>query len=340
MKIFMIGGTGLLGSAAATELIERGHEVSTISLPPLPEGANLPKEMKIHLGNYMELSDAELSKYLKGCDGLVFAAGVDERVKGPPPIYDLFEKYNITPLKRLLALAKESGIKRTVILGSYFSHFAKTRPELELAKHNPYIRSRIDQENMAFSFADDKFHVAILELPYIFGVQPGRKPVWTFLVEMLRDMKGVTLYPKGGTTMVTVRQVGEAIAGAIEQPSNKNAIAWPIGWYNMTWKELLTIMQNYMGLSGRKIFTIPKWMFNLNLKKMEKQEQANNIESGLSLKKLSDIQYSEFFIDKSAGCVQLGVTPDDIDRAIGDSVKLSLEALDQKDAKLVDMKGE
>ena len=47
MKVFMIGGTGLLGSQAAKELIARGHEVSSIALPPLPEGALLPPEMKL-----------------------------------------------------------------------------------------------------------------------------------------------------------------------------------------------------------------------------------------------------------------------------------------------------
>ena len=47
MKVFMIGGTGLLGSQAAKELISRGHEVTSIALPPLPSGAVLPPEMKI-----------------------------------------------------------------------------------------------------------------------------------------------------------------------------------------------------------------------------------------------------------------------------------------------------
>ena len=38
MKIFMIGGTGLLGCEAATTLIKRGHQVKSVALPPLPEG--------------------------------------------------------------------------------------------------------------------------------------------------------------------------------------------------------------------------------------------------------------------------------------------------------------
>ena len=38
MKVFMIGGTGLLGSEAAKVLIARGHDVTAMALPPLPEG--------------------------------------------------------------------------------------------------------------------------------------------------------------------------------------------------------------------------------------------------------------------------------------------------------------
>ena len=56
MKVFMIGGTGLLGSEAARVLIERGHEVTSVALPPLPQGAVLPAEMKIEYGNYLEFN--------------------------------------------------------------------------------------------------------------------------------------------------------------------------------------------------------------------------------------------------------------------------------------------
>lgn len=181
MKIFIIGGTGLIGSAAAGELIARGHEVYSIALPPLPEGAVLPEKMKIEFGNYLEMDDDELRSRMQGMDGFVFAAGVDERVEGKAPVYELYRKYNIDPVKRLLRIAKECGVKHTVILGSYFSYFAKIHPERKLTEYHPYIRSRIDQEDAALSFADSDFDVAVLELPYIFGAQPGRKPVWVFL---------------------------------------------------------------------------------------------------------------------------------------------------------------
>ncbi len=173
MKVFMVGGTGLLGSEAAHELMARGHEAATLALPPLPEGATLPPEMKIEFGNCLEMSDDELKAHFCGCDAFIFAAGVDERVEGPAPSYDLYKKFNIDPIKRLLPPAKECGVKHAAICGSHFAYLAKTRPDMELTKRHPYIRSRIKQEEAAMSFADDSFDVAVLELPCIFGTQAG-----------------------------------------------------------------------------------------------------------------------------------------------------------------------
>ncbi len=337
MKVFMIGGTGLLGSEAAKELIARGHEVLSLALPPIPEGAQLPKEMKIEFGNFMDMDDETLSRYLRGCEGFVFAAGVDERVEGPAPIYDMFKRFNITALERLLRLAKECGVKHAAICGSYFSYFAKAWPEKELTKWHPYIRSRVDQETMAMSYADDNFDVAVLELPYIFGTQPGRKPVWVFLVEQIRSMKNKTMYPKGGTAMVTVHQVGEALAGAIER--NKGGNCYPIGYYNLTWVEMLRIAHKYMGTPDKKIVTIPNWMYALGGKQIMKQQKKAGHEGGLNMVKFTDLMCSNTFIDKSLGCAPLGVQPDDIDAAIGQSIQLCLDLLDGK-TKAIDMKGE
>ena len=338
MKIFMIGGTGLLGSEAARELIRRGHEVSSIALPPLPKGAVLPPEMKIEYGNYLEMTDEEIRKHFKGCEGFVFAAGVDERVEGPAPIYDLFKKYNIDPLKRLLKIAKECGVKHVVILGSYFSYFAKEWKNLNLTKYHPYIRSRIDQEEVAMSFAGKDFDVAVLELPYIFGTQPGRKPVWVFLVESIRSMKNATLWPKGGSAMVTVKQVGQAIAGAIER--NKGGKCYPIGYYNLTWKEMLVICHKHLGCPDKKIKTIPDWMYAIGGWQIKKKQKKEGKQGGLDMVKFTKLQCSNQFIDKSLGCDFLGVREDDIDAAIGDSIRLCVDILDNKAKDIVAMKGE
>ena len=337
MKVFMIGGTGLLGSEGAWELIRRGHAVSSIALPPIPTGAQLPPEMEIQFGNYLEMSDDEVRNHMAGCEGFVFAAGVDERIEGPAPIYEMFKKYNITPLERLLRIAKESGVKHAVICGSYFAYFDRIWPEKHLYDNHPYIRSRVDQANMALSFADSSFDVAMLELPYIFGTQPGRKPVWVFLVEQIRGMKNVTMYPKGGTTMVTVRQVGQCIASALER--NKGGRNYPVGYYNLTWKEMLRIIHKYMGYPDRKILTIPNWMYVMGMKNIVKQQKAAGHEAGLNMVKFVDVMCANAFIDKDTIVNEFGVQPDDIDAAIGESIKLCLDILNDK-AKVVEMRGE
>ena len=56
----MIGGTGLLGSAAAQIFVDRGNEIKTLALPPLPEGAPLPKEMEIVFQDANKLTDDEM----------------------------------------------------------------------------------------------------------------------------------------------------------------------------------------------------------------------------------------------------------------------------------------
>lgn len=336
MKIFMIGGTGLLGSAAAFELIKRGHEVKTLSLAPLPKGAPMPKEMGIVFGNYLEATEEELKSYFADCDCFVFAAGVDERIEFPPPVYDSYAKYNIKPLEIIMKVAKECGVKKAIIMGSYFSYFAKEFPEMRLAEKHPYIRSRIDQENLALSFADKNMSVAVLELPYIFGTQPGRQPVWTILVEQIQAMPKKTMWSTGGTTMVTVKQVAETVAGALELAEGAKTI--PVGWYNMQWKDFLNIVHDAMGTPEREIGTVPKFLFKLFSRGRRKSNKQHNIESGLDPVHYADIMYMETFIDKKY-IQELGVKDDNIKVAIFDSIKLSVDALSGK-KELLGMKGE
>ncbi len=339
MKVFMIGGTGLLGCEAARIFIERGHDVTSVALPPLPQGAPIPEAMHLEFCNIYEKSDDEIKEFLKGMDCFVFAAGVDERVEFKAPVYDSYYKFNIAPIKRILPLCKEVGVKKAVILGSYFSYLAKEKPEMKLTEKHPYIRSRIDQENIAFSFADDNFDVSVLELPYIFGTQPGRKPVWVILIEQLRRMDKLpcTLYPAGGTAMLTVRQVGEVIVGAAER--SKGAKAWPISMYNLTWKEFLKIVYDARGMgANRKIISIPPWMMKMGLGSVVKDYKARGVDSGIDPMGLPDIMDLNLFIpDRYAK--ELGATDDDIKAAIFDSIKVSV-ASDEGKVQLLGMKGE
>jgi nucleoside-diphosphate-sugar epimerase len=303
-----------LGSAAAEELIARGHEVRAIALPPVPEGAQLPVRMEFNFKDYLMLTDDEIRECFCGYEGFVFAA----------------DKFNVTSLEKLLHLAKESGIKHTVICGSYFSYFDRKWPHLELSRWHPYIKSHREREETALSFADDNFNVAVLEFPYIFGVQRGCEPVWTIIVKALRGMKGVTMYPKGGTTMVTRNQAAQAIAGALEK--TKGGKIWPIGCYNMPWKDFLTIVHKNMGMPERLVLTIPNWLIKPEMKYIEKKlrEGDDKIGNKFYLPKFLDIHSAQTYIDRIHGCNPLGVIDDDIENEIGEAIRLSVDFIDGK----------
>ncbi len=339
MKVFMIGGTGLLGCEAATTLIKRGHQVTTVALPPLPEGAPIPEEMEIIFGDINKKSDEEIEAMLKGADVFVFAAGVDERVEFPAPVLEKYYQYNIAPLERIFPLCKKAGVKRAVVLGSYFAYLHKIRPEMKLTERNPYMKSRMDQEKVCEDAADENFSTCVLELPYIFGTQPGRKPVWVILIEQIKRMDKLpcTLYPKGGTAMLTVRQVGEVIVGAAEK--SKGAKAWPIGMYNMTWSEFLKIVYAARGMGeNRKIIGIPPWMMRMGLGGVVKEYKEKGIDSGIDPMGLPEIMDINLFIDRKYS-EELGATEDDIKAAIYDSIKVSVASYEGK-VKLLEMKGE
>lgn len=337
MKISIIGGTGLLGLAGAKELIKRGHQVKSMALPPIPQGTDIPEQMQLTFGDYMKMKDNELRDFFEGSDGFVFAAGIDERIKlkQGESAYEIFKKYNNIPLERILAIAKECGVKTVVILGSYFSYFAKKWKHLELEKHHPYIRSRIEQERIALSFANEQMQVAILELPYIFGAQKGRKPVWMFIAEMIKTSKGnKIMYPKGGTTMVTVKQVGEAIAGAIE--NNKGGNTYPVGWFNLKWSSWLKIFAEGMGYT-KEIITIPNFLYKMNANKMAKSLKISGMDSGLEMVEFVKVMTADTFIDKDIIEKELGVTEDNIEKEIKETAKLCMEILDNE-IDVVDMK--
>jgi hypothetical protein len=134
----------------------------------------------------------------------------------------------------------------------------------------------------------------MLELPYIFGVQPGRKPVWVFLVEQLRKMKWKTYYPSGGTTMITANQVGKLVANVLEKPDGAKII--PVGYYNLTWIEMLEVFHKAMSMD-RKIISIPKWIYKIGLSHLKRKYKKRGIEPGLELVGLAEIMTRNAFID-------------------------------------------
>jgi dihydroflavonol-4-reductase len=224
-------------------------------------------------------------------------------------------------------------VKKAIVLGSYFTYFAKKWSFLDLEKKHPYIESRIKQEQLALSFSDEKMIVSVFELPYIFGVEQGRKPVWSMFIDMFEKPK-IIFFPKGGTTMMTINQVGTSIKNWCEQANQSELI--PMGYYQKTWKEMIRIMLSAMGKPHKRIITLPNFLVQIGLNRRAKKDKKDGIISGLDPRHLLEILSRKAYIDKSY-MVNLGVVDDDIDQAIYDSIAYALIIKNQA-REVLDMK--
>ncbi len=318
MKVFILGGTGFLGYYATQELLSRGHQVRTLALPPAPPEGLLPPEVSVSIGDFNALSDQEVIALFEGYDGVVFAAGADDRVTPKAPASEFFYHANVVSAQRFFRLARAAGVRRGVLLSSYFAHFARIWPEMKLAEHHPYIRSRLEQEDAVLAASGDGLEVMILELPYIFGQMPGRIPIWKPLVDYVHWPLPWVFYPKGGSAMVSVEHVAEAIAGALEQGEGQTR--YLIGDENLTWQEFLTRLASAAGWR-KKVISLPTWIVRIGLFGVQILHKLQGREGGLDPVSFIDLQTRNTFFDPIPAQIALGFSGGGLDPAFKETVK-------------------
>lgn len=314
-NVLVIGGGGFLGIHAIRELRRRGHSVTSFGSSYFPPEQTADAGIRIVQANLNNLDDVALLELLQGHTALVFAAGADDRQTSKRPSYPYFYAGNVTILERLLQLGKTVGINRAVVLGSYFTYFNRLWPHLELTKHHPYIRSRVEQQRVAFETAPE-MDISFLELPYIFGSAPGKVPLWLPLVNYLRSSK-LIFYTQGGTACISAQSVGQAIAGALEN-STGHAL-YPIGEENLSWPEMLGRLARADGREVR-VIGLPNPLLGPILKGVWLMHRLQGKESGLDPRRLLDLQGANTFLDTAESRAKLGYRTGLLDEAFAQTV--------------------
>jgi nucleoside-diphosphate-sugar epimerase len=309
MKILIIGGNGLLGTYAVREAIKHGHIVTIVS-----RGNNhIPEELENSvtniIGNVYDMQDDDIKKVMIGQDAVVYSLGIDDREMQKRPAYEAFHYDHVTVCMKIVKSAKECGVKKFVVYGSYFTFFDKEYPELKLAEKNVYIRTRSEQKEAVLAESTLEFETYVFELPYIIGYLPGKVPPWTFIFSLLeKGRKHVFFFNKGGTAVVTSHQVAQATIGAIEQGIGGKA--YPIVGSNYTWRDFADIYFNVTG-QRKKIIGIPKILFALYGVIDSFILLFRNKERGLSIGNYATLQYKDAFIDPSISMKALKYLDDD-----------------------------
>lgn len=295
MKIIVLGGTGFLGYFTIKSALQRGHQVTSLSIDDIDSSKLFPKDVEIRFGNIFKMSEDELVEEMKGFDGMIYSIGPDDRTTPPAPSYEFFHLRLVDYCAKCFRAAERAGVKKAVCYNSYFAYFARKLPDLKLTEHHPYIKARVEQAETLLKQAKN-MEVIILELPYIFGHEEGRVPIWktTFLDRYAYGKKTI-LFSKGGSTMIAAEHVGEAGIGALEY--GKGGERYPIGDENKTFRWMLDQMTTELLGKPRRVIMPPTWLTVLGASHMKKEDKKKGLESGLDYKYLlKDLMSRNLFI--------------------------------------------
>lgn len=319
MKIIIVGGTGFLGYHALLVALHRGYSVDTLAIDDIELGEWYPKEVNVRYGNIFEISEEDLKKHFTGYDAMIYAVGPDDRVTPPAPAYEFFHSRLVVACEKAVTAARKAGVKKCVILNSYFAYFDRIWPEKELSKHHPYIRCRVEQSERAVSAGGNKMSVIILELPYIFGSMPNRIPLWkdVFLDGFIKSK--IIFFPKGGTNMIAAEHVGEAIIGALE--NGMHGRRYTVGDENHSYNEMLDMMFSALGMH-KKIINIPRFIAVIAGIIIKRRWKKKGLEGGLDTRYLMrDILTCNLFFDPSGTAEKMGYKRGGLEESIISTMK-------------------
>jgi dihydroflavonol-4-reductase len=299
MKVLVVGASGFVGQHIADQLRRRDHAVTAV--------ARSRREGIDHALDATTASVADVRVLLAGHDAIVFAAGVDDREVRRAPAYPAFQRGNVEPVVRLLTAAREEGLTRAVIVGSYYTHFHRRHPDWQLAATHPYIRSRVEQARAGREAAGPHLPVAMLELPFVFGRAADRIPNWAGPLGSWVRSRSPLFAPVGGTAATAVVSVGEAAVAALESASGEDV---PVVDENITWHDMISRVAVAAG-RPQPVRRLPSTVVRGALRLTGLTHTMTRKQSGLDPRGLADLLLRELFIERG--------TPRSIDAAIAET---------------------
>lgn len=325
MRVMVLGGTGLLGHETVRVLLERGHEVTLLARHSPPQSLTALRDLPVVIADAVTTQPDEFAHLLSGFDAAVYAMGPDDRTTHEGEADAFFETHLFGATERLVEGARLAGVGQVVLMGSYFTTWARMRPDLDLAAHHPYVRARLAQSARAFAAGGGRAaggtDVMVLEIPYVFGSIPGQVPHWKRLLFDVVRKGPVALFLDGGTSVVSSRQVGEAAVGALEHGSHGGQ--YPLADVDWTYHELATRIRSALGKS-RLVVDVPGWLVAPGVKLLGRRWGMTGQSAGLDPSHIvPDILSQQIYVDGAGSRAVLGWTPGGVPEALIDTLRAS-----------------
>ena len=150
----VIGANGFLGSHVTRQLVANGHEVRAMVRPNAMTIGIDDLPVKRFLGDIWD--DETLSEAMAGVDDVYYCV-VDARgwLSDPAPLF----RTNVDGTRNVLEVAKDAGLHRFIYTSSYVTvgrrreHVASEDDVINDRGLTPYVRSRVQAENIVLQYA-------------------------------------------------------------------------------------------------------------------------------------------------------------------------------------------
>jgi dihydroflavonol-4-reductase len=315
-KVLVTGANGLLATNTINELIENGYFVKALVRNKNKFILADKKNIEVVEGDITDYSSIEFA--IKDCEFIIHTAA---KTKQGLSNYHDYSNVNILGTENLFTAAIKNGVKKIVHVSTsnVFGFGTIVNPGNETIKikkpfsDSLYVISKVNSQNLAFSFSD-KIEIVVVNPTFIIGAY-DQKPSSGRII-LLGHNKKVIFYPPGGKNFVDVKDVAKGIVSALEIGKNKEA--YILSGENLSYIQFFRKLS--MHSEKKPVFIkIPCFILILigafgNLLKFL------GIENETTLTNMRILCVDNYYTNKKTK-VALNIKFNGIDEAIGDAIK-------------------
>ena len=234
MKVFVTGGSGVVGRAAVENLLAAGHEVRLFCRGAEHAGRQWAGPVEVCAGSVTAPTD--IHGAAEGCEAVLHLAGI--AAEDPPEA--TYERVNVEGTRRVLAEAERAGADRFV----YVSSLGADRG------HTAYHRSKREAEALVRDFGGSWL---IVRPGNVYG--PGDKMI-SELLKMVRTFPVIPTVEAGEEEFqpIFAPDLGQALARAVEAGDPRHTTVEVAGPDRLTANHLLELLAE---VTGKKLHTVP-----------------------------------------------------------------------------------
>lgn len=256
MKALVTGGTGFIGSQVARALVMAGHSVRVLHRPSSKLSALSGIAYESALGDILD-QDA-LRAACEGCDWVFHIAAIADYWRSEQT--RMFEA-NVEGTRRVLAAARECGVKRVIFTSSAAA--IGLRPHGEPSDesdsfnlrpaHFPYGYSKVLAERVAQEAIAAGQDVVIVNPVVVMGAGDLNMISGSFITQ-IKAFGRFTPMTSGGIAVVDVRDVARWQIAAAE--SGRCGERYILSSANYSYRDWFTLIADTVGVP-RPVLTVP-----------------------------------------------------------------------------------